>query len=181
MQQFVVVMNRVGAVLADGAHQALGQDAVERGDEVVGLDAHVEEAAQHVDHVVGVDGGEDKVAGERGVDGDLRRLLVANFADQDLVGVVAQNGAQAAREGEALLLVDGNLRDAANLVFDRIFDGDDLVFVALDLVERGVERGGFAGAGGPGDQHHAVGLANVAAEAAQIFFGEAHHVEREVA
>ena len=78
------------------------------------------------------------------------------------------------------LFVDGNLRDAANLVLDRVFDGDDLVFVALDLVERGVEGGGFAGAGGSGDQHHAVGLANVAAEAAQVFVGEAHHVEREV-
>ncbi len=78
-------------------------------------------------------------------------------------------------------LVDGNLGDAADLVFDRVLDGDDLVFVALDLVERGVERGGFAGAGGTGDEHHAVGLADVAAEAAEIFFSEAHHVEREVA
>ena len=65
------------------AHQALGEDAVERGDEVISLDAHVEEAAEHVDHVVGVDGGEDQVAGERGVDGDLRGFLVADFADHD--------------------------------------------------------------------------------------------------
>ena len=34
-----------------------------------------------------------------------------------------------------------------NLVFDRIFDGDDLVFVGLDLAQRGVERGGLAAAG----------------------------------
>ena len=99
---FVVVVNGAGAVLADGAHQALRQDAVERGDEVVGLDAHIEEAAEHVDHVVGVDGGEDQMAGERGVDGDLRRFLVADFAHEDFVGIVAQDGAQAAREGEAL-------------------------------------------------------------------------------
>ncbi len=51
-----------------------------------------------------------------------------------LVGVVAQDGAQAAREGQPLFLVDGNLRDAANLVLDRVFNGDGLVFVALDLV-----------------------------------------------
>ncbi len=75
----------------------------------------------------------------------------------------------------------GNLGDAADLVFDRVFDGDDLVFVALDFVERGVEGGGFAGAGGAGDEHHAVGLADVAAEAAEILFGKADHVEREVA
>ena len=74
----------------------------------------------------------------------------------------------------------GNLRDAADLVLDRVFDGDDLVFVGLDLAERGVERGGFAGAGGAGDEHHAVGLLDVAAEAAQIVVGEADDVEREL-
>ena len=161
------MLYRLVAVFADGADEPLRKDAVQRGDEVVRLDAHVQEASKHVDYVVGVDGGEDEVSGERRVDGDLRGLRVADFADENLVGIVTQNGAQAAGEGEALFLVDGNLRDAANLVLDRIFDGDDLVFVALDLVERGVERRGLAGAGGAGDQHHAVGLANIAAEAAQ--------------
>ncbi len=117
-------------------------------------------------HIVGVDGGEDQVAGERGVDGDLRGFLVANFADHDLVRVVAQDGAQAAGEGEAFLFVYRNLRDAADLIFDGVFDGDDFVFVVLDFVDGGIERGGLAGAGGAGDEHHAVGLVNVAAEAA---------------
>src|SRR6202000_2451573 len=107
-------------------------------------------------------------------------LGVTDFADEDLVRVVAEDAAQAAREGEALLLVDRDLRDAANLVLDRIFDGDDLVLFGLDLVERGVEGGGFARAGGAGDEHHAVGLLDVAAEAAEILFGETDDVEREV-
>ena len=77
-------------------------------------------------------------------------------------------------------LVDGNLGDAADLVLDGILDGDDLVFFALDLVEGGVERGGLAGAGGAGDEHHAVGLLDVAAEAAEVFGGEADDVEREL-
>jgi len=87
-----------------------------------------------------VDGGENQVAGERRLDGDLRGFLVADFADHDLVRVVAQNGAQTAREGESLFLVHGNLGDAAELILDGIFDGDDLVFVGLDLVDGGVER-----------------------------------------
>ena len=156
-EDFIGIADRADTVFADGADEALGQDAIERGDEVVGFDAHIQEAAEDVDDVVGVDGGENKVAGEGRVDGDLRRLLVADFADEDLVGVVAQDGAEAAREGEALLFVYRNLGDAADLVFDRVLNGDDLVFVALDLVERGVERGGLAGAGGPGDQQDAVG------------------------
>ncbi len=137
------------------------------GDEVVGFDAHVEEAAKYVDDVVGVDGGEDEMAGESGVDGDLSGFGVADFADQNLVGVMAQDRTQTAGEGEAFLFVDGDLSDAADLVFDRVFDGDDLVFVALDFVQRGVEGGGLTGAGGAGDQHHAVRLANIAAEAAR--------------
>src|ERR1700739_2736366 len=180
-QDFVGISDGSAPVFADGTDQALGEDAVERGDEVVGLDPHVEEAAQHVDHIVGVDGGEDEVSGQRGVDGDLGGFLVADFADEDLVGIVAQNRAKAAGKRQALLFIYRNLGNAADLVFDRVLDGDDFVFVALDLIERGVERGGFAGAGRAGDQYHAVGFAAGAAEAAQVFFGEAHHVEREVA
>ena len=168
------------AVLAVEADQALRENAVQRGDEVIGLDADVQEAAEHVDHVIGVDRGEDQVAGERRVDGDLRGFLIADFADHDLIGIVTQDGAQAAREGQALFLVDRNLGDAFELVFDRVFDGDDLVFVVLDFAQRGVEGGGFAGTGGSGDQHHAVGLGDVAAEFRQIAGAEAHDVETTV-
>ena len=48
----------------------------------------------HVDHVVGVHRGEHQVAGERGVDGNLRRFGVADFAHHDLVGIVTQNRTQ---------------------------------------------------------------------------------------
>ena len=87
--------------------------------------------------------GEHQVSGKRGVDGDLRGFGVADFAHHDLVGIVTQNRTQAAGKGQALLFVDRNLRNADDLVFDRVFNGDQLVFVALDLVQRGVQRGGF--------------------------------------
>jgi len=66
-ERFVVVVDCLCAVFTDGADETLGQNAVERGDKVVGFDAHVEEAAQNIDHVVGVDSCEYKMAGERGV------------------------------------------------------------------------------------------------------------------
>src|SRR5690348_4850276 len=165
------------AVVADHANQSLRHDAIERGDEVVRFDAHVDEAADDVGHVVGVDRGEDQMAGESGLDGDLRGFLVANFADHDFVGIVAQDGAQASREGESLFLVDGNLGDAFELVLDGIFDGDDFVFVALDFVNCGVERGGLSGAGRPSDQDHAIWLADIPAEAFCFFVGETYNVE----
>ena len=112
--------------------------------EAVGVHAHVQEAAQHVEHVVGVHGGEHEVAGQRGLHRDLRRLAVADLADHDLVGVVPQDRAQAACEGQALLFVDRDLQHAGQLVFDRVFDRDDLVAAGVDLGDRGVQRGGLA-------------------------------------
>ena len=93
---------------------------------------------------------------------------------------MTQNGAQAAGKAQALFLVHRNLRDALDLIFDRVFDGDDLVFVVLDLAHRGVERGGFAGTGGSGDQHHPVRLLDVAAELHQVVLREAHYFERQL-
>src|ERR1019366_269838 len=101
-QLFVGIMDLFLAELADHSHQPLRQNAVQRRNEVVGLDSHVEEAAQHVYHVVGVDGGEHQVSGQRGVNGNLRRLGVADFSHHDLVGIVTQNRAQAAGKGQSL-------------------------------------------------------------------------------
>src|SRR5713101_1093806 len=159
------------------AHQALRHDAIQGGDEIIRFNTHVDEASNDVGHVVGVDGGEDQVAGESGLNGDLRGFLIADFADHDLVRIVAQDGTQTASEGQALLLVHVNLRDAADLVFYRIFVGNVLVFVRFDLVDGRVQGGGFAGAGGPSHQDHAVRLTNVAAEAAQFLRGKTDHIE----
>ncbi len=93
---------------------------------------------------------------------------------------MAQDRPQPARKGKPLLLVHRNLRNAANLVLHRILDGDDLVFVALDLVQRGVKSRRFAGARRPGHQHHPVWLANVGAKAPQILVGKTHHIQRQM-
>src|SRR5215472_6690424 len=176
-QLFGGVFLRTLATITDEANEALSENTVESGDEVVGLDAHVDEAADDVGDVVGVDGGEDEVAGERRLDGDLRGFLVADFPDHDFVGVVAKDGAQSAGKGETLLFVDGNLGDAAQLIFDGVFDGDDFVLVGFDFVDGGVESGGLAGAGGAGNKHHAIRLTNIAAEAFSLFGRKAHDVE----
>ena len=42
---------------------------------------------------------------------------------------------------------DFNLIDARQVVFDRIFGRDDLAVGPVELIERGVERSGFAAAG----------------------------------
>src|SRR5262249_12639262 len=77
------VLDRLLAVRTNHPDQALRQNAVERRDEVIGLYAHVEEASQNVQYVVGVYRCEHQVAGERGVDRDLGGFLVADFAHHD--------------------------------------------------------------------------------------------------
>ena len=96
------------------------------------------------------------MAGERRLHGDLRGFLVADFADENHVRIVAQNGAQPARKRQAGFFVDLDLIDALELIFDRIFNGDDFADGIVDLVQRGVERRGFAGARRAGDQNDAV-------------------------
>ena len=80
-------------MLADLAHQALCQDAVQRGDEIVQIDVHVEKPPEHIDDVVGVHSGEHQVTGECRLNGDLGGFFVANLADHHLVGVVTQDRA----------------------------------------------------------------------------------------
>jgi hypothetical protein len=167
-------------VVADVAHQPLREDAIERGDELIRLDPHVEEAPENVEDVVRVNRREHQVTGERRVDGDLRRLVVADLPHHDLVGIVAQDGPQPAGEGQALLLVDRNLRDPFQLILDRVLDRDDLVLDRLDLRERRVEGGRLAAAGGPGHEHHAVRFGDVLAEAFQFGLGESEDVEAQL-
>ena len=83
---------------------------------------------------------EYEVAGQGRLNRDLRGFGVANLADHDLVRVVTQDRTQTTIEGESLLLVDGNLSNAVQLVLDRILDRHDLVFFVPDLIQRGVER-----------------------------------------
>ena len=55
--------------------------------------------------VIGMQGRQEQVAGLRGLDGDLRRFLVANLADHDDVGVLTQESIEGcANVSPALLL-----------------------------------------------------------------------------
>ena len=67
-----------------------------------------------------------------------------------------------------------------DLVFDGVLDGDDLVLGRADLGQGGVEGRRLAAAGRTGDQDHAVGLGDVAAELLEDLVGEAEQVEPEL-
>src|SRR5438105_7153412 len=66
----------LAALLSEHAHPPLRQDADERRADEVRPAAHGDEPRDGARGVVGVDGAEDEVSGERSLDGDLRRFPV---------------------------------------------------------------------------------------------------------
>jgi len=105
-----------------------------------------------------MEGGEDQVAGECGLDGDGGGFLVTHFPDHDAVGVLAEEGAQDAGEIQADAFVDGDLDDTIDVIFDGILGGEELGIDGIDAADGRIEGGGFAGAGGAGDDEDAVGF-----------------------
>jgi hypothetical protein len=118
--------------------------------------------------VLGVERREDEVAGLRRGQRRADRLHVAHLADEDHVGVLAQRGLEAHREGLGVR-PDLALVDDALLVrvqeLDRVLDGEDVVVARLvDLVDDRRERGRLARARRPRDEDDPAGLLGEAAD-----------------
>ena len=67
-----------------------------------------------------MEGGEDEVTGEGRLDGDLGGFSISRFPYQDAIGVLPEERAEQASESESNSLVDRNLYDAVDFVFDGI-------------------------------------------------------------
>src|SRR5215470_15357763 len=108
------------AAVAELAHQALGDDRAQCRFEQKGLDTKIKQARHRCRGRVGVQRSENKVAGQRGMDGDMSGFGVAHLADHDHVGVLANEGAQRRCKREADRWLDLGLIDPGDLVLDRI-------------------------------------------------------------
>jgi hypothetical protein len=171
-------------VAVGGGDELLADDALEGAGELhpdllllVGRE-HVDDPVHGLGGVLGVEGGEDQVAGLGRGQGDRDRLQVAQLPDQDDVGVLAQDVLEGA--GERLgVLAHLALVDQAALVgvekLDRVLDGHDVVFaLPVGQVDHAGQGGRLARAGGPGDQHEPPGQAGQAAHLA----GDAERLQR---
>ncbi len=148
-------------LLAEGAEAAeetlgLGQDQRARQHE--GLDAHVEESRDDAARVVRVQRREHQVARQGGLHRDVRRLAVTDFADEHDVRVLTQDGAEDAREGEALGDVDVALVDALEFVFDRVLGRDDVDVRLVEVLQAGIKGRRLARARRARDEDDAVRL-----------------------
>ena len=86
--------------------------AMTRGGDQERLDADIDQTCNSAGRIVRVQRTENQVSSQRGLDGDLGRLLVADFADQDDVGGLPQHGPDDAGEVEADLVLHLDLVDA---------------------------------------------------------------------
>ncbi len=88
--------------------------------------------------VIGVQCREDQVAGQGGIDGDVGGVAVADLTDHDDVRVLTHGRAQAFDESVALV-VDLGLDDAGQMIFDRVFERDDLHAGIVDALQERVQ------------------------------------------
>ena len=150
------ISNRLLADRADSPHEPLSGRQDDRRGNQEGRDAHVVEARDGPGSVIAVHGAQHLVAGERGFDGDLSSLLVADFADHDDVRVLSQNGTQRVGERQTDFLFGRHLIDPWNLEFYGVFHRNDVVFGIIEFVERRIKRSGLPGAGRASDQNQTV-------------------------
>ncbi len=107
--------------------------------------------------------------------GDVGGFVVADFADQDDIGVMSEYGAQGAGEAKPDFGVHLYLRAAAKLILHRVFDGDYFTFriCVAHISQGGVQRGGFTAAGRAGDQDDAMRYGDKAGEQLELVFAQA--------
>ena len=95
------------------------------------------------------------MARERRLHRHVCRETVADFADDDDVRVLADDGTQRFVECQADLFVDRALRDAVNDILHRVFAGDDLHRRIVAKIYRAIERRRFSRTRRPGNQRDA--------------------------
>ena len=112
-------------------------------------------------------GAQHQVARQRRAHGDVGGFAVADFADHDDVGVLAQDRAQRLGEIEADVGLDGHLVDARHQVFHGVFHRLDVDLRRTEVAQGAVERRSLAAAGGAREQDDAVRFLEDALEARQ--------------
>jgi hypothetical protein len=120
------------------------------------------------------------VSCQTGLNRGLGGLKISNFADEKDVRVLPKHGTDNACERHPDFGFDLALVDAGQVVFDGVFGGDDLDVGPIQLVECGVESGGFARAGGTGNQEDSVWALDQCFEAGEVFVAEAEVLEADL-
>ncbi len=152
------------AISGDG-QELLGDDGLEGVCELhsdLGLLVWGEDVDDSIYGLYGVGGvncSEHKVAGFGGGEGGGNCFEVAHFADDDDVGILAEDMSEGIGEAAGVAGDFALLYDRSPIAVDElngVFYGDDhAVLFVVYLINHGGEGGGFAAAGGAGDEDEA--------------------------
>ena len=112
-----------------------------------------------------------------GLHGNLRRFAVTHFTNHDDVRVLAQDGAQRIGKGQVDLRMHLDLVDAFQLVFHRVFHGDDLVLFRVNLGQGRVQGRRLTRAGRASHQQNTVRAGEQVVELGQGILGKAHGLQ----
>src|SRR5262249_25893698 len=93
--------------------------------------------------------GEDPVSRQRGMKCSYSRVRIAYFADQNDVWILPEDRSQRPGKGKACLFINRHLADAVHLVFDWIFDRDNVYRLMPDLIHEGIKSCRLSAAGRP--------------------------------
>ena len=103
-------------------------------------------------------GGKYQVSGEGGVHGGFRSFQIADLPYEYGVRVLPHDGTQAIGKIISFFGIHLCLLNAGEVIFNRVFNGDDFDARIVNGAEKRVERGGFARTSGAGGEDEAVGL-----------------------
>ena len=93
---------------------------------------------------------------QRGLNRNSCCLQVTNFADHHDIRILTQDRAQRLGKVQSNLRLNLNLVDSGKLVFDRIFDGKQLQFRTIEMLQRRVKRCRFSASGRAGHKDDTV-------------------------
>lgn len=113
-----------------------------------------------------MEGAEDDVSRQSGPHGNARRLAVTDFADDEDIRVLAQQGPQAFLEHHAPFDLDLALGNAFHEDFHRVFQGRNTDGIILDLMEGRVEGRRLAAARRAADDDEPLAAADESFQAA---------------
>ena len=177
--------------LVDAGQEHLGDDGDETGGQL-GADLRLLVGREGVDDTVdggrgagGVQGAEDQVTGFGGGHGGFDGDQVAQFADEDDVGVLTEGAAEGfgeARDVRADFTLDHHALLVVVVEFDGVLDRDDVHGAFLvDDVDHGGEGGGLAGTGRAGHEDHAAGTVEQVLDARrEPDLVQRHHLVRDL-
>ena len=117
------------------------------------------------------------MTGQRGLNGNLGCLLVADFADHHHIGILTQNGAQLIGKRQIDFWIYLRLVDSLKLVFHRVFASDDFDVRRVDFGKRRIECSRFSGTGRAGDKNNPVTVMDEFANFSQRFPFQPHVIK----